>query len=169
MISVACGIAFCCIFYFILSAALSIYGYHAVNLDYMLIVMGNTDIKVGDLLFCAILISALGGLMDIAVSVSSSVNELSESNPMSTYRDLWRSSIVVSRDNAASMANTMILAFTGTFFISLVTFRINGSNYNAIINGSDIAIEIIRAVSATAALILVAPITAFVAARAYRD
>ena len=169
MISVVCGIVFCCTIYFFLSCALSIYGYNAVNLDYMLIVMGGTEIGVGDLLFCAILISSLGGLMDIAVSVSSSVNEISESNPETSYVELWRSSIIVGRDNAASMANTMILAFTGTFFISLVTYRINGANFNAIINSNDIAIEILRAVCATAALILVVPITAFVAARSYRS
>ncbi|MCL2045229.1 MAG: YibE/F family protein [Oscillospiraceae bacterium] len=106
--------------------------------------------------------------MDIAVSVSSSVNEISESNPDSSRKDLWRSSLIVGRDNAASMANTMILAFTGTFFITLVTYRITGSNYSAIINSSDIAIEIIRAVSATAALILAVPITSLVAVRIYR-
>ena len=73
----------------------------------------------------------------------------------------------MARDNAASMANTMVLAFAGTFFIALVTYRIGGVNYDAIINSSDIAIEITRAVSATAALVMVAPITAVVASHVY--
>ena len=138
MISVGSGIVFCCMLYFILSAALSISGYHAVNLDYMLVVMGNSKIGVGDLLFCAILISALGGLMDIAVSVTSSVNEISESNLNIGYTDLWRSSLIVARDNAASMANTMILAFTGSFFISLVTFRIKTDEPSESVTAGDI-------------------------------
>ncbi|MCL2071070.1 MAG: YibE/F family protein [Oscillospiraceae bacterium] len=168
VISTMSGIIFCCGFYFIFSAALSIFGYHAVDLDYMQVVMVNSGIGVGDFLFCAILISSLGGLIDIAVSVSTSINEIALSNPNSTFNDLFRSGIIVGRDNTASMANTMILAFTGTFFISLVSMRIGGANFSAIINSSDIAIEIIRAVSATLALVLVAPITAFVAAHVYR-
>ena len=167
MISTVCGIVFCCAIYYIVSAVLLVNGYHAVNLDYMILVMSHTNMGIGDLLFCGILISSLGGLTDIAVSVSSSVNEIYASRPDISYDDLLRSSIIVGRDNAASMANTMVLAFAGTFFIALVTYRISGTNYDAIINSSDIAIEILRAVSATAALVIVAPITAMVASRVY--
>lgn len=35
-----------------------------------------TDIKVGELMFAGILISALGAVMDVAMSVASTINEI---------------------------------------------------------------------------------------------
>lgn len=73
----------------------------------------------------------------------------------------------IGRDIVGSMSNTLILAFAGTFFISLVMFRINKFDYGMLINSTDIAIEILRAISASSSLVLVAPVTAFIASKMY--
>ena len=67
-----------------------------------------------------------------------------------------------------SSANTLILAFMGTFFITLIMFQLHALNYTMLINRIDIAIEVLRAVSASAGMILCAPATALLGSYAYR-
>lgn len=72
-----------------------------------------TDIQVGQLLFAGILIAASGAVMDVGMSIASTLNELKEKNPMMTSGELFRSGMNVGRDMMGTMSNTLILAFTG--------------------------------------------------------
>jgi len=159
------GILCYIMFYFIISAALQITGFNVQEID-LLIVAGFT-IGVDELLFCAILIASLGALMDVAVSLASVTAELSEKNKKADFKELFRSGMKIGRDIIGSSSSTLILAFTGTFLITLILFRVNHLQYNLMINRVDIAIEVLRAISASAAMVLCAPATAFIGSRIY--
>jgi len=154
------GILFYSVFYGLISAALRITGFNVQEVD-MLIVAGF-DASVGELLFCAILIASLGALMDVAVSLASVMAELSETNKNMKASALFRSGMKIGRDIIGSSANTLILAFTGTFFITLILFNINNFQYAVLINRVDMGIEVLRAISATAAMVLCAPATVLI-------
>lgn len=51
-------------------------GYNVSDIEQLEYVAQMTDIKVGELLYAGILISALGAIMDVAMSVSSAVHEV---------------------------------------------------------------------------------------------
>lgn len=102
--------------------------------------------------------------MDVAVSLSSSMFELSESIKKPTFKGLFQSGMKVSRDIIGSSANTLILAFVGSFLISLLLFAITNTNYQVLVNRVDIGIEILRAFAASAAMIVCAPATALISA-----
>ena len=74
-----------------------------------------TDIKVGELMFAGILISALGAVMDVAMSVASTINEIHDKNPKLDTKELFKSGINVGKDMMGTMSNTLILAFAGGF------------------------------------------------------
>lgn len=161
------AIAFYCLFYFVIAAALRISGFSIPEMS-QLMAIGFTDtLKISELLFCGILIASLGAVMDTSVSVASATAELSATGSSHGFKPLLKSSMRVVRDCVGSSANTLILAFTGTFFISLILFRIHELNYTMLINRVDIAIEVLRAVSASAGMILSAPATAVIASHMY--
>ena len=167
MISTGIGVAICGLFYLIFSKALHITGYNADDIDALLVIMQNSNIQVADFLFCGILIASLGAILDVTVSIASSIEELSVTNPKSDERSLFRSGMNIGRDIIGATSNTLILAFAGTFFISLIIFRINKFNYHMLISSTDIGIEVLRAIAASTALILVAPVTAFIGSKVY--
>jgi uncharacterized membrane protein len=76
--------------------------------------------------------------------------------------------VKIGRDIIGATANTLILAFTGSFFTTLIFLRIYEGQFNHLISLNEIAIEILQAVAASAALIFCAPATAYIAARLYR-
>jgi uncharacterized membrane protein len=59
------------------------------------------------------------------------------------------------------------MAFVGAFFVTLIMFRIYHFQFFQLINLNEISIELLQAVASASALILCAPVTAFIAARMY--
>ncbi|MCL2216040.1 MAG: YibE/F family protein [Defluviitaleaceae bacterium] len=159
------GIILYALFYLIIGWVLSITGFNVEAISTLIVI--DFNVGLSELLFCAILIASLGAVMDVAVSLASVMAELSEANPKAGLKSLFTSGMKVGRDMIGSSTSTLILAFTGTFFISLLLFRLNNLQYNMLINRVDIAIEVLRAVSASAAMILCAPATAMIGAWAY--
>ncbi|MCL2563411.1 MAG: YibE/F family protein [Oscillospiraceae bacterium] len=165
IIGTAIGIACYAIFYLMIGAAIRVTGFNINEADTLIFLGFN--VRVSELLFCGILIASLGALMDVAVSLASVAAEFSETNPKSDFKTLFRSGMRIGRDIIGSSVNTLILAFTGTFFISLIFSYINNLHYNVIISRVDIGVEVLRAISASAAMILCAPATALIGSRVY--
>ncbi|MDR1160368.1 MAG: YibE/F family protein [Syntrophomonadaceae bacterium] len=161
------GVVFCCVFFVLVSNALHITGYNVPEIDTLIVVEQNTNIKVGDFLFVGILISSLGAVLDVSVSVASSVSELSETDKSLGFNSLFRSGMRIGRDIIGATANTLIMAFVGAFFVTLIMFRIYHFQFFQLINLNEISIELLQAVASASALILCAPVTAFIAARMY--
>ena len=156
------GVVCYVLFYFMISFALRINGFNISSVDTL--IMAGVGIGIRELLFASILITSLGGIMDVSVSLSSAIFELSQTISKPTFKTLFQSGMKVSRDIIGSSTNTLILAFVGSFLISLILFAITNTNYQVLINRVDIAIEVLRAFSASAAMIVCAPITALISA-----
>lgn len=112
------------------------------------------------LLFAGIIIGALGAVMDVAMSISSSMSEIEFINPNISNKNLFKSGMNVGRDIMGSMSNTLILAYVGSSIQILLLFlSFNVSPY-AIINMDHMASEIVRAMAGSIGLVLAIPITA---------
>jgi len=159
------GILFYGIFYLLISAVLRITGFNVQEVD--LLIVAGLGVGVSELLFCAILIASLGALMDVSVSLASVTAEISATDKTAGFKELFSSGMKIGRDIIGSSSNTLILAFTGTFFIMLILFNINNVQYAVLINRTDIAIEVLRAISASAAMVLCAPATAFIGSHVF--
>lgn len=137
-------------------------GYNVSDIEQLEYVAQMTDIRVGELLYAGILISALGAIMDVAMSVSSAVHEIALRAPELGFKELFLSGIHVGRDMMGTMSNTLILAFTGTSINTLVFIYAYGYGLNQTINMYSIGIEIIQGISATLGVIFTVPIGAYV-------
>jgi uncharacterized membrane protein len=162
------GIAFYCLFYVLIAAALRITGFNIPEMN-QLIGLSFTPIpNLTQFLFCGILIASLGAVTDTTVSVASATAELAKTENGLAFKPLWKSSMRMARDCVGSSANTLIMAFTGTFFVTLIMFRAIDFNYTMLINRVDIGVEVLRAISASAGMILCAPATALLGSYVYR-
>lgn len=139
-------------------------GYNVSNIETLVYVGQNTKIKIGGLLFSGILISALGAVMDVAMSVSSAIAEIHEKKPGLSAKELFRSGMNVGRDMMGTMSNTLILAFVGG---SLSTLLVNYA-YNLpaiqVINSYAMGIEIMQGIAGSIGVVLTVPLVAVVAA-----
>lgn len=139
-------------------------GYNVSDIENLIYVQEETGIQVGELLFAGILIAALGAVMDVSMSISSTLQELYDQNPTMTARQLFRSGMTVGRDMMGTMSNTLILAFVGGSINTIVMFYAYDYEYLQLINLFDMAIEIIQGISASMGVILTVPLVLFIGA-----
>lgn len=120
----------------------------------------NLDYK--GLLFSGIIVGALGAVMDVAMSISSSMAEIEQVQPKISNKELFKSGMNVGRDIMGSMSNTLILAYVGSSIqVLLLFYSFNVSSY-AVINMDHMASEIIRAMAGSIGLVFAIPITAMI-------
>ncbi len=118
------------------------------------------DFDFRGLLFSGIMLGSMGAVMDVGISVASSMEEVKRANPDIKAKDLLLSGMNVGRDIMGTMSNTLILAYAGSTIPLLLVFMAYETSLVKIINLDIIASEIIRAVAGTIGLILTIPITA---------
>lgn len=138
-------------------------GYNTEDVESMIYVAQNSRLQIGDLLYAGILIASLGAVMDVAMSISSTIQEIHEKNPQLSTRELFKSGIHVGRDMMGTMSNTLILAFAGTSLNTMILIYSYSYPYTQIINMYSIGIEILRGVSGTIGIILTVPFISLIA------
>ena len=114
------------------------------------------------LLVAGIIISALGAVMDVAMSISSALEEVHAANPSLSRKDLLRSGMNIGRDMAGTMTNTLILAFLGSEFTLMLFLYARDLSFYHMYSTSFIAVETISGLSSSIGMILAIPLTALI-------
>ena len=141
------------------SKASGISGYNVSDIETLLTLWNTEGIQVGGLLFSGLLISALGATMDVAMSVSSAMEEIIQQNPSLTRKQLWLAGMRVGRDMMGTDSNTLILAFAGTSSSTLLLDYAYDLPYQQIINSNNIGIAIMQGLSGSFGIVLSVPLT----------
>lgn len=139
-------------------------GFQMQEAETLLLVAGEDGLKVKNLLICGILIASLGAVMDVAMSIASAIHELHEVNPALSSKQLFLSGMNIGKDAMGTMANTLILAFTGASLNLLLLIYSYGIPYTQLINTDLIAIEIMKGIAGSVGIILTVPIVALFSA-----
>ena len=130
----------------------------------MLLFSLDAPIDFRGVLFAGMILGALGAIMDVSVSIASAVEEIHGANPDLGFGSLVRSGLNVGRDVLGTMANTLILAYTGGALPLLLLLVANEIGGLKVLNLDLIATEIIRALSGSIGLVVSVPLTAMIAA-----
>lgn len=138
-------------------------GYNVSDIESLMFVGQSSNVQVGGLLFSGILIASLGAVMDVAMSISSTIYEIYQHNPSLSRKELFLSGIHVGRDMMGTMSNTLILAFTGGSLSVFILDYAYELPYRQIINSYSIGIEIMQGISGSFGVILTVPIVAMMA------
>jgi len=162
MIGTIFGVIIAGVFALIFGNVTSISGYNVSDIENLVYVGEMTDIQIGQLLFAGILIASLGAVMDVGMSISSTLCEIKEKNPSLTMKELFLSGMNVGRDMMGTMTNTLILAFTGGSINTLVFIYAYNYQYLQIMNMYSVGIEIMQGLSASLGVILAVPFTSLI-------
>ncbi len=159
------GVIVSVILMLVFSKILGVSGYTSSDTDALLNIAGQSKLQVKDLLFTGIIIASLGAVMDIAISIATSINELQKQKPDVRFTELFNSGMNIGRDMMGTMTNTLILAFLGESIFSFILMYSYEVQFKQLINSNGIAIDILNAVCGGFAVILTVPIVSGITAK----
>ena len=122
----------------------------------------GSPLRLKGLLVAGIVISTLGAVMDVAMSISSSLEEVHAANPALSQRELFRSGMNIGHDMAGTMTNTLILAFLGSEFSLIIFLYAQGLTFYRLFSTPFVALETISGIAASTGMILAIPLTALI-------
>ena len=136
---------------------------------YLLFLNPENPIDLKAIVFAAIILGAVGAIMDVSMSLSSSLSEMKEQVGNMTSAQLTRSGMVIGRDIMGTMANTLILAYIGSSLsVTLLLAAYNANNPMLLFNGEMILVELLQAVAGSLGILLTIPLTSIVCGILYR-
>lgn len=169
-LSTVCGIAIALVFALAAQGLARIDGLRLADVEPLLqLRQTGTPIGLRYLLVGGIVISALGAVMDVAMSIASALSEIHLVDPELGPKDLFKSGMNIGRDMVGTMTNTLILAFIGSSFVVVIYLYSIGLQPYQLLSSSYLAIEVISGIASSIGVILSVPITAFISAYIISD
>lgn len=139
-------------------------GFNMPEAEELVLRASQMELHISGLFVSGILISSLGAVMDVAMSIASACHEVHRLNPKLQRRELFRSGMNIGRDAMGTMANTLILAFSGASLNMLLLFRIFDYPMIQVFNSDAMVMEMIRGVAGSIGIILTVPLAAALSA-----
>ena len=155
------GILIAGIIALIMDRVLNLTGIVDEHSRYLINLPGGIKLNLRALVFAGIIIGAMGAIMDVAISIASSLWEIKEKAETINFKSLFRSGLNIGRDIMGSMANTLILAYIGSSLTVVLLLAVfSGSSLN-LFNSEMIAVEILQALAGSFGILAAMPLTAF--------
>ena len=125
------------------------------------------SIDILDIFYAAIVIGASGAAMDIAMDMTATIEELKIHNPDISRKSLIKSGFNVGRAVIGTMTTTLLLAYSGGFLTLMMLFMERNTTILQILNMKMVTSEIIKIIIGSIGLVVVAPITTYIASFIY--
>lgn len=130
-------------------------------------IIQNFEIDLGALTFGGVILGAVGAVMDVSVSISSSLKELHDQVETPSFWGLVKSGVTIGRDIMGTMANTLVLAYIGCELSATLLSVIYSSSMTTLFSREKIVQEILQALVGSIGILLTIPLTAVVSAALY--
>ena len=152
----------------VFSALMRISGIDTSAVEQLMVADTDVIFNYQGILTAGILIGCIGAVMDVGMSISSSLNEMASIDPGISRRKLFQAGISVGRDIIGTMANTLILAYTGGSIMLMVVWKVYGTSFIDMLNQGYIVIEIAKSLCGSIGMVMTIPLTAFIASHLVR-
>lgn len=163
IIGTSSGVIVAGIIAFIVGSQVKLTGLSAEEATMLMYIPQGIDFDFRSLLFSGIILGALGAIMDVGMSIASSIAEIHNANQDLSKKELFNAGMNVGKDIMGTMINTLILAYAGSSIPLLLLFMAYETSLVKIINLDIIATEIVRSLSGSIGLVLTIPLTALIA------
>lgn len=127
-----CGVAVSGILCVITNRTMNIIGIGEYNDPQMILVQTYyyvfdciKTLNLRGLIFSAVTIGSLGAIMDVAMSLSSSLLEVYENSTEHSLKKTMKSGITIGRDMLGTMSNTLVLAYVSTSLAQILFYVAN--------------------------------------------
>ena len=159
------GVAFSMLFGILTQKLLHLDGLRATDAEALLqLRQTGTPVHIRGLLVAGVIISALGAVMDVAMSIASAQSELKAVDPDLSARALWRSGMNIGRDMVGTMTNTLILALVGSSLVLMIYLSSLEPSFSQLMSGTFFSVEMVQAIASSVGVILAVPLSALIGA-----
>ena len=134
---------------------------------YLQMVQTQSPIDLKGIIFAAIIIGAMGAIMDVAMDISSSLNELRTNIPDISSARLIKSGFNIGRDVMGTMANTLVLAYIGSSLSTTLLLVAYNVTFVELMNMELIVVELLQALVGSIGMLMAIPMTSFICAEIY--
>ncbi|BCJ98740.1 YibE/F family protein [Anaerocolumna chitinilytica] len=113
-----------------------------------------------EIFMAEILVGCLGAVMDVCITISSSIYELCETNPSLSSKALMDSGREIGKDIMGTMTNVLFFAYVSGGIPMLLIYLKNGfqTGYSFYMN---LSLELIRALTGSIGIVLAIPLSLF--------
>ena len=133
----------------------------------LLYISSKASIDLRAVIFGAVILGAVGAVMDVSMSIASSLNELVENMDRPSFSRVIKSGFEIGRDMMGTMANTLILAYIGSSLSVLLLYCAYNSSFIYLINKEIIIVELLQSLIGSIGILTVIPFATFISAKVY--
>lgn len=159
-----CGVIFAALLGAAAIGLVHITAYQMDEAEALILVQSEYGLHMRGLFLSGVLLTALGAVMDIAMSVASAMDELKIKRPDISGKELFFSGMKVGRDATGTMANTLVLAIAGSSLNMMVLIYSYQVSFNQLMNTDFVTVEVIRGIAGSLGIILAVPCVAAITA-----
>ncbi|UGB33064.1 YibE/F family protein [Metabacillus sp. B2-18] len=123
--------------------------------------IGVDFVKIGASM---IIMSTIGAITDVAISISSPMREILLHNPHISRYALFKFGLSIGRDILGTNTNTLFFAFFGGYLGLLIWFKDLNYSFGEIVNSKVFSAEMITILCAGIGIALIIPITSWITA-----
>lgn len=143
----------------VMSALLNLTGMVDQNYIYLTFLDTSVQIDLRAVVWGGVVIGSLGAVMDVAMSLASSMNELAQTMRDRSPSAMLRSGMNIGRDAIGTMTNTLILAYIGSSLATVLLLSAYNTNLLYLLNTELIMVELLQASAGSIGILFAVPIT----------
>lgn len=134
----------------------------------MLLYSGYPHLNLTDIFVASVFIACSGAVMDLAMDIAATMDELKHRHPEIGLIEHMRSGLRVGRAVTGTMTTTLLLAYSGSHIAMFMVFLAKGLPPANLLNAPFVAAEVLNILVGSFGVIAVAPCTVVIAALLYR-
>ena len=150
---------------FMMDKILGLTGLLDMEAQSLLLLDNPVDLRA--IIFAGVILGAVGAIMDVAMSIASSLWEVKEVGGDSDFGSIVKSGINIGKDILGTMLNTLILAYIGSSLSIILLLNVHSASYIELLNREMIIVEFLRPIVGSFGMFLTLPLTAAICAALY--
>ncbi|MEN6437361.1 MAG: YibE/F family protein [Syntrophobacter sp.] len=134
----------------------------------MLLYSGYNDLRLTDIFIASVCLACSGAVMDLAMDIAATMDELKLRNPGIGLAEHMRSGLRVGRAVVGTMTTTLLLAYSGSHITMFMVFVAKGLPAENLLNAPFVAAEVLNILVGSFGVVTVAPFTVLVSGLLFR-
>ncbi len=127
-----------------------------------LLYAGYMNLDLTTIFQAGIYLASSGAILDLAIDISSALEEIINNNPSVTKTNLIMSGLNIGKSVVGSQTTTLLLAYMGSYITIMMVYMAQGTPMMNILNSKEIAAEILHTFVGCLGLVLVSPLTSII-------
>jgi len=158
--AISCSLA-TCILAVIFGKYFNIHG-TVMTLSESLLYAGFLKLDLTAIFQGGIYLTSSGAILDLAVDISTALDEVVKNNPNITRKDLIASGFNIGKSVVGSQTTTLLFAYMGSYLSVIMVYIAQGTPILNLLNSKTVAAEILHTFIGCIGLVLVSPLTSVI-------